>query len=210
VNELLNHPRWVNVTIVTRRTLEEWEQLDDEKKKRLKIIIKKNFDDFEDFSKWDELEKDYSTLFCCLGSTGKYDKNIQYAAHYHYPLLAAKLAVHLKIPHYSLVSAIKADKGSMFYLQRIKGELEEELKLLGFSYLTISKPGPIYNGRQNNAVWSFVMKIIQFAPTIDCFDFVRALRMDAELKVEKPDSKAVAVYFVDDLKQIARNNVFPN
>lgn len=100
--------------------MDEWKKLDETQAKKLKIILKESLDDLQNFDKWKELNENYSTLFCCLGSVGKTDNKLKYLADYLYPLNAGRLAEHLKIPHFSLVSGMGADKKSWFYVMRMK------------------------------------------------------------------------------------------
>lgn len=57
-----------------------------------------------------------------------------------YPLAVARLARAHGTPTYVLNSAIGADAGSRFFYNRVKGELENALRLVGFDSLTLVRP----------------------------------------------------------------------
>lgn len=60
-----------------------------------------------------------------------------------YPLAVARLARRHGTPAYVLNSSMGADPSSWFFYNRVKGEVERELSLLGFRSLTIVRPGLI-------------------------------------------------------------------
>ncbi|MGJ7489078.1 NAD(P)H-binding protein [Variovorax sp. ZT4R33] len=60
-----------------------------------------------------------------------------------YPLAVARLAHAHGTPTYVLNSAIGADAASFFFYNRVKGELENELRQVGISSLTLVRPGVI-------------------------------------------------------------------
>jgi oxidoreductase len=126
---LLDSPQWVEVAVITRRIIDEWKPLleDANKKNRFKIIERENLDELADISKW-ELESGYDVFFCCLGTTrGKAGKQGFYKVDYKYVVSSAKLAIHFKIPHYSLVTSQGADKSSCFFYLSTKGKAEHEI-----------------------------------------------------------------------------------
>jgi len=49
--------------------------------------------------------------------------------------------------HFSLVSAVGADRHSAFYYSRVKGELEDELTAMGWPSLAIFRPSVIEGER---------------------------------------------------------------
>lgn len=60
-----------------------------------------------------------------------------------YPLAVARGARAHGTPTYVLNSAIGADAGSRFFYNRVKGELENGLRQVGFDSLTLVRPGVI-------------------------------------------------------------------
>ena len=64
-----------------------------------------------------------------------------------YPLRLAQLARADGARHFSLVSAVGADRRSPFYYSRVKGELEEALTEMGWPSLAIFRPSVIEGKR---------------------------------------------------------------
>jgi uncharacterized protein YbjT (DUF2867 family) len=81
-------------------------------------------------------------LFSCLGSTLKTagSKVAQRKVDYDYQLAFAKVAADNKVPQLVLVSAVHASSESIFFYSRMKGELEDAVRALGFSWLHIFRP----------------------------------------------------------------------
>ncbi|WP_313618643.1 oxidoreductase [Agrobacterium sp.] len=84
-------------------------------------------------------------VICTLGTTIK-TAGSQLAfrrVDHDYPLDVARLAKAYGASTYALTSAIGADAKSRFFYNRVKGEVENELKAQGFTSLTIVRPGII-------------------------------------------------------------------
>lgn len=89
-------------------------------------------------------------VICTLGTTIKTAGSRQAfrRVDLDYPLAVARLARRQGTPTFALNSAMGADASSRFFYSRIKGELERELALLGFSSLTCVRPGLIGGARE--------------------------------------------------------------
>lgn len=103
---------------------------------------------------FDALDRDPSLfavdqVFCALGTTIK--KAGSQAAFrrvdFEYPLQVAQLARAAGARHLLLVSALGADAGSSVFYNRVKGELEEAIRALGFPSLTIARPSLLEGDR---------------------------------------------------------------
>jgi uncharacterized protein YbjT (DUF2867 family) len=66
---------------------------------------------------------------------------------FEYPLRLARLARANGARHFSLVSAVGADRRSAFYYSRVKGELEEALIAMDWPSLAIFRPSVIEGKR---------------------------------------------------------------
>lgn len=66
---------------------------------------------------------------------------------YGIPLAAAKLALRQGARHFLLVSALGADAKSRIFYNRVKGELEDSLRTLGFRSVTIVRPSLLIGAR---------------------------------------------------------------
>lgn len=64
-----------------------------------------------------------------------------------YPLEAARLALREGATHYLLVSAMGADPGSRIFYNRVKGEVERDLRALPFRSVTIARPSLLLGDR---------------------------------------------------------------
>ena len=81
-------------------------------------------------------------LFSCLGTTIKAagSQEAQWKVDYTYQYEAAKAARENGVGTYALVSAVGASPKSGFFYNRIKGELDEAVKQLGFPACYILQP----------------------------------------------------------------------
>lgn len=88
-------------------------------------------------------------VICALGTTMKKagSREAFRRIDHHYPLEAARLARHHGVPTFVLNSATGADPDSRFFYNRVKGELERDLRAAGFASLTLVRPGLISGPR---------------------------------------------------------------
>ena len=130
VKLLLDDPNYNKVTIFLRREV-------DIRHKKLKIHVV----DFSKLYEYKDLIKG-DILFSALGTTLKDagSKDKQYLVDYTYQYEFAKMASENRVNVYSLVSSLGANKNSLFYYPKIKGKLEESVKLLNFKSIRIFQP----------------------------------------------------------------------
>ncbi len=97
--------------------------------------------DFDKPEQWKQLVKG-DVLFSCLGTTLKAagSKEAQWKIDYDYQYMFAKFARENHVNNYVLVSSGLASPNSLFYYTRMKGQLEEAVKALGFPKLSIFNP----------------------------------------------------------------------
>ncbi len=104
-----------------------------------------------DFSKLEALRPQLRAdhVFCALGTTMR--KAGSRAAFrevdFEYPLQLARLARTEGATHFSLVSAVGADRRSPFHYSRVKGELEDALAAMDWPSLAIFRPSVIEGPR---------------------------------------------------------------
>ncbi len=93
--------------------------------------------DMERFDEKADFLEGVNAVFCCLGTTMKKAKSKSgfRKIDFDIPLLAAKAARTRGIDHFLLVSAQGASTASPFFYSRVKGEMEQALKV------TIARPG---------------------------------------------------------------------
>jgi len=88
-------------------------------------------------------------VYCCLGTT-RADAGSEEAfrwVDHDLPLLLARLCQTQGAKRFGLVSAMGADRRSRIFYSRVKGELEEDLKALGFELLVCARPALLDGAR---------------------------------------------------------------
>ncbi|MBR5106807.1 MAG: NAD(P)H-binding protein [Bacteroidales bacterium] len=130
VDQLLKDDAFERVTVFVRRPLAI------ENPKLTVHII-----DFDHPEQWQNLLRG-DVLFSCLGTTIKAagSQANQWKVDYTYQYEAAKAARANGVETYALVSSIGADPKSKIFYTRMKGELEEAVKKLGFPACYILQP----------------------------------------------------------------------
>lgn len=105
----------------------------------------------EDPGQMSELFK-VDVLVCCLGTTIKKagSQDSFRKVDYGYPLAAARLAREQGAKALILMSAIGASSGSTIFYNRVKGELEDAVRELGFPYLSIYHPSLLLGDRSES------------------------------------------------------------
>ena len=99
--------------------------------------------------------------FCCIGTTMKNagSKEKFYEIDFTYPYEFAKIALQNHSKAFFLVSALGADKGSMFYYNRVKGEIETAIRGMGFFSVHIFRPSLLLGKRREQRTGEDLGKI---------------------------------------------------
>ena len=136
--QLINNDNFDLVKVFVRREIEH---------RHAKLEV--NIVDFEKISTWREKLKG-EVLFSALGTTIKKAKNkeTQYKVDFTFQFETAKAASENKVNKYVLVSSAGADPHSRIFYSRIKGELEEAVKLLSFERIVIFRPSLLVGKRK--------------------------------------------------------------
>ena len=79
-----------------------------------------------------------------------------------YPFALARLAHAQGARQFLLVSAVGADAHSRVFYSRVKGELEEALRSVGYDVLTIARPSVLIGSREELRVGELVMKRLAY------------------------------------------------
>jgi uncharacterized protein YbjT (DUF2867 family) len=89
-------------------------------------------------------------VVCALGTTikqaGSRERFRQ--VDFGYPFELARIGVRQGARHFLLVSALGADRGSTFFYNRVKGELEAALRALPYRSLTVLRPSLLLGNRE--------------------------------------------------------------
>jgi uncharacterized protein YbjT (DUF2867 family) len=139
LRRLLASPRYATVIVVTRRDLGV-----EARHPKLRQHV-------TDFAQLEGLRPQLRAdhVFCALGTTMR--KAGSRAAFrevdLEYPLQLARLARTEGATHFSLVSAVGADRRSAFHYSRVKGELEDALAAMDWPSLAIFRPSVIEGQR---------------------------------------------------------------
>ena len=154
-------------------------------------------------------------IFCALGTTiKKAGSREQFRkVDYEYPLAAATLALAQGGTRFFLVSAIGADADSKVFYNRVKGELENAVKKLGFRAVHIFQPsmldGTRSEPRPGEQIGLKVMKTLDFVfagplkkyKPIHAQTVARAMARAANL-----DQAGIYVYPSDEIEKMGKQD----
>ncbi|MFW5944739.1 MAG: oxidoreductase [Bacteroidota bacterium] len=89
-------------------------------------------------------------VYCCLGTTMKKagSRDTFFRVDHDYPLQIARAAYQNGASKFALVSAVGANPRSMFFYNRVKGQLEEDLKQMPFEAVYIFRPSMLLGKRE--------------------------------------------------------------
>ena len=142
LQRLLTSDAYSAVTVVTRRSLGHGA-----KHPKLREIV-------VDFGQLDSVRGDLRAdhVFCALGTTIR-KAGSQARFHqvdFEYPRHLAELTLANGARHFSLVSALGASSKSGVFYSRVKGELEDALRAMGWPSLALLRPSVIAGDRQES------------------------------------------------------------
>ncbi|MPR35670.1 oxidoreductase [Salmonirosea aquatica] len=135
VGELLNSDRYQEVRVLVRKSL--------------RIPNPKLVEVLYNFAQPDASQVVSDDVYCCLGTTMKQagSKEAFYAVDYEYPLQTARFARQNGAAQYLIVSSMGANPKSIFFYNRVKGEVEQSLRAVGFASLHIFRPSLLLGNR---------------------------------------------------------------
>jgi len=103
------------------------------------------FDDLPEDADWWHADAAICTLGTTIGKAGSQEAFRK--VDHDYPLAVARLARAHGTPRFAVVSAMSANRNSLFFYSRVKGEVEADLAALAFPSLTFVRPGLIGGDR---------------------------------------------------------------
>jgi uncharacterized protein YbjT (DUF2867 family) len=138
VRQLLEDGRFGRVIVLVRRSTG-----------RSHPRLEEHLVDFDNPPGWHHLVRG-DVLFSAMGTTLKKagSQEAQYKIDYTYQYDAARAAAENGVPAYVLVSSAGANARSRIFYSRMKGELEDAVKGLPFSFIRIIQPGILAGGRE--------------------------------------------------------------
>lgn len=154
-------------------------------------------------------------VFCCLGTTIKKakTKEAMKTVDVDYPLLVAKITKELGAKQFVVVSSMNAKPDSAVWYSRMKGQLEEGLKVAGFESLHIMRPSLMLGTRSEfrlgETVSAFLMTKLSFL-FVGSLSKYRAITGRAVAacmyKAAQTDQKGVKVYLSNEIAELGRKS----
>jgi uncharacterized protein YbjT (DUF2867 family) len=134
---LLNDEAYTSVKVVSRKPIEF------QHSKLTNLVI-----DFDKMAEHPEFFK-CDDVFCCLGTTIKIarTKEAFKKVDFDYPVNLAQQTFTQGASQYLLISALGADKTSMVFYNRVKGEVEEAIRQYSFKSIHILRPSLLLGNR---------------------------------------------------------------
>ncbi|QOI97246.1 MAG: oxidoreductase [Flammeovirgaceae bacterium] len=115
---------------------------------------------------FDHLSENYQVLkadavFCCLGTTIRRagSEKAFRKVDFEYPVELAKLTRNQGAQNYLLITALGADKHSRIFYNKVKGEVEEAVKTIGFTSLHIFRPSLLLGPREEHRAGEDAAKV---------------------------------------------------
>ncbi|MVT03301.1 hypothetical protein CD006_11685 [Enterobacter sp. 10-1] len=146
------------------------------------------------------------TVFCCLGTTLRDAGSKAAFIHADYTLVVdtALTGLRLGAKHMLVVSAMGADPHSLFFYNRVKGEMEQALRAQAWRNLTILRPSMLLGERDKKRANEVLMApLFRLLPgnwkSIDARDVARAMLSEALA----PSQEGVTVLPSAKLREIA-------
>lgn len=163
VQMLLNSSKYEQVTVLVRKNL----LFQHAKLKQVAV----NFDELDRYESYFAVDDVYS----CLGTTIKKAKTKENfkRVDYDYTLHAAKIAEKQGVKNFLTVTAMGANSKSMFFYNRVKGDVEQELQKLHIKGIHIFRPSLLLGERQE---FRFGEKVAEGITRVFSFLFVGPLR----------------------------------
>ena len=134
--------------LVTSNQYQEIHSISRKKPSTSHQIVQFHTVDFEELDNYSEI-KGGDDAFCCLGTTMKKagSKEAFYKVDFEFVKKFAELSLRAGCKRFFLVSALGADKKSLFYYNQVKGEIEEEVSHLPFDSVHIFRPSLLLGDR---------------------------------------------------------------
>lgn len=101
-------------------------------------------------------------VYCCLGTTIKKagSKEAFSRVDKEYPLQMADLAASGNAMAYAIITALGADRKSLFFYNRVKGEVETELGKKSIPSITILQPSLLLGDREENRLGEKISQVV--------------------------------------------------
>jgi len=191
----------------------------DESFERVDVFVRRNIEihhpklrihviDFDHAEQWKHLVKG-DVLFSCLGTTLKTagSKAAQWKIDYDYQYHFAKAASENKVPAYVLISSGMASAKSKIFYTRMKGQLEDAIKALGFQKLIIFNPPLLVRKNTDRTGEVIGRKIITFLNKVKLFRSQQPLPTEvlakAMIKAVKSSARGITIIKGKEIWELA-------
>ncbi len=156
LNYLLENETYSEVKALVRRPLER------EHPRLTQVVV--NFDDLQAH----ETDMQVNDVFCCLGTTIKKagSQKAFRKVDYDYPLDVARLAARQGAQQYLIVTALGADKNSLIFYNRVKGEVERDLIKIPFKSIHIMQPSLLLGQRAESRLGEQLGEVVLGAASV--------------------------------------------
>ena len=135
--------------------------------------------DFDKPEQWSHRVKG-DILFSCLGTTLKDagSKAAQWKVDHDYQYLFAKAAKENGVGSCMLVSSVNASAKSPIFYARMKGELEEDVRKLGFPRLIIFRPPSLIRRESDRTMERVGVRVLRFLNRLGLFRSMQPMPTD--------------------------------
>jgi len=122
------------------------------------FTIEVDYDQLSDYS--EDLKAD--DIFCCLGTTMKKagSKDNFYKVDFTFPLELAKLSEKNECEQFNIITASGANSNSMFYYNRVKGDVEQAVSKLEIPCINIFRPSLLLGERKEKRMGEQIGAVI--------------------------------------------------
>jgi uncharacterized protein YbjT (DUF2867 family) len=119
-----------------------------------------DFRDLERHTDWFRVDLVFSALGTTIAKAGS--QAAFRRVDFDYPLSIARAARAAGARHFLLVSALGADPRSFFFYNRVKGELEEAVRSLGYPSFTVARPSLLLGAREERRLGEELAKKVSW------------------------------------------------
>ncbi|WP_114782494.1 oxidoreductase [Botryobacter ruber] len=166
--------------------------------------------DFDNLKKY-RMEMVADDVFCCLGTTIKKagSKEAFTRVDYTYVTQLAEITANKGASQFLVISSMGADPGSLFFYNRTKGKMEEDIKKFGFETVHIIRPSLLLGEREEQRtgeeIASKIMKPISslmIGPLEKYKPIQAATVAQAMVNLAAQDKKGIHLHLSDDLEEL--------
>lgn len=196
---LLNDDRYSEVKVLCRSAL------DIEHPKLKEEIL--HFDHLEEYASFFEVDH----VFCCLGTTIKKagSEEAFIKVDQEYPLTMAQLAHQKKVSHFLIITAMGADRSSIIFYNKVKGQVETAIKDLKLKATSVCRPSLLIGDRKESRtgekIGAVVMKIVSplMLGPLKKFKAINASTVaKAMLSIANTEASGFSIYESDTLQKL--------